>query len=87
VNLYKGYLAICYGEEQTPATVDKIVDVTSALCIREWKRLPPIVSHIHLPFLQAAQQVATLMPNVTFVNLNIVRNNDFFLIFQEMRGR
>ncbi|KAA0197800.1 hypothetical protein HAZT_HAZT001767 [Hyalella azteca] len=46
VNLYKGYLAICYGEEQTPATVDKIVDVTSALCIREWKRLPPIVMEL-----------------------------------------
>lgn len=60
VNLYKGYLAICLNEEHQNATVDKIVELTTALCIREWKRLPTIVSHIHLPFLQAAQQVMEL---------------------------
>ena len=49
----------------TPATqqfanVDRYVEIASALCIKEWRRLPHVVSHIHLTFLQAAQQVMEL---------------------------
>ena len=32
----------------------------STLCMKEWRRLPHVVSHVHLPYLQAAQQVMEL---------------------------
>lgn len=60
VNLYRGYLAICHPEEEHLKLVEKLVEAATVLCIREWKRLPHIVSHIHLPYLQAAQQVMEL---------------------------
>ena len=60
INLYRGYLAICHPEETHLPTVDRYVEMASGLCIKEWRRLPHIVSHIHLPFLQAAQQVMEL---------------------------
>ncbi|CAB4061236.1 TRRAP [Lepeophtheirus salmonis] len=40
--------------------VERCVEMASSLCMREWRRLPQIVSHIHLPYLQAAQQVMEL---------------------------
>nr|ANJ04666.1 transformation/transcription domain-associated protein [Nilaparvata lugens] len=39
------------------AEVERYVKVASGLCMKEWRRLPHIVSHIHLPLLQAAQQI------------------------------
>ena len=74
LHLYRGYLAICHpgghagqGEEvpqgQVPTqlgNVDRYVEIASALCIKEWRRLPNVVSHIHLGYLQAAQQVMEL---------------------------
>ena len=53
------------GQQQTPQTqqfahVDRYVEVASSYCIKEWRRLPHVVSHIHLTFLQAAQQVMEL---------------------------
>ncbi|RZF45958.1 hypothetical protein LSTR_LSTR008335 [Laodelphax striatellus] len=60
VQLYKGFLAICHTEEQQRhnlAEVERYVKVASGLCMKEWRRLPHIVSHIHLPLLQAAQQI------------------------------
>ena len=60
VNLYRGYLAICHGEDKHFTNVERHVEVASALCMREWRRLPHIVSHIHLPLLQAAQQIMEL---------------------------
>lgn len=60
INLYRGYLAICHPEEEHLKLVEKLVEAATVLCIREWKRLPHIVSHIHLPYLQAAQQVMEL---------------------------
>ena len=60
VHLFKGYLSICHPEERHPVQVDKLVDIASSLCIREWRKLPSIVSHIHLPYLQAAQQASNL---------------------------
>ncbi|RXG69975.1 hypothetical protein Avbf_07008 [Armadillidium vulgare] len=56
VNMYRGYLAICHPEEQHLKLIEKLVEVASSLCLKEWKRLPTIVSHIHLTYLQAAQQ-------------------------------
>lgn len=60
VNLYKGFLAILNQEEQHLGSVERYVEMASALCMREWRRLPPVVSHIHLPILQAAQQIMEL---------------------------
>uniref|UniRef100_A0A1A9ZHQ0 PIK-related kinase FAT domain-containing protein n=1 Tax=Glossina pallidipes TaxID=7398 RepID=A0A1A9ZHQ0_GLOPL len=54
VNLYRGFLAILHPEERQLCNVDKYVEIASGLCIREWHRLPHILSHIHL---QAAQQI------------------------------
>lgn len=41
-------------------SVDKYVEISSAMCMRELRRLPPIVSHIHLPILQSAKQIMEL---------------------------
>lgn len=60
VNLYRGYLAICHPDEHHLSIVERVVEVATGLCIREWRRLPHIVSHIHLPMLQAAQQIMEL---------------------------
>ena len=60
VNLYRGYLAICHPEEHHLNLVERLVEVASGLCIKQWRRLPFIVSYIHLPLLQAAQQVMEL---------------------------
>ncbi|PSN44253.1 Transcription-associated protein 1 [Blattella germanica] len=60
VNLYRGFLAICNTDEQHLSVVERHVELASGLCMREWRRLPHIVSHIHLPLLQAAQQIMEL---------------------------
>lgn len=60
VNLYRGFLNICQPGEQHLNTVERHVENASALCMREWRRLPHIVSHAHLPLLRAAQQIMEL---------------------------
>jgi transformation/transcription domain-associated protein len=61
ISLYKGYLTILNQDDPSHLpSVDKYVEISSALCMREWRRLPPIVSHIHLPILQSAQQIMEL---------------------------
>lgn len=60
MNLYRGFLAILNKDEPHLSAVERYVEVASVLCMREWRRLPPIVSHIHLPILQAAQQIMEL---------------------------
>uniref|UniRef100_A0A6E8VNF8 FAT domain-containing protein n=1 Tax=Anopheles coluzzii TaxID=1518534 RepID=A0A6E8VNF8_ANOCL len=64
INLYRGYLAILNQEDPQHAgsavSVERYVEMASAYCMREWRRLPPIVSHIHLPILQASQQIMEL---------------------------
>ncbi|XP_071454988.1 transformation/transcription domain-associated protein [Hetaerina americana] len=60
VNLYRGFLAICNQEDQHLSMVERHVEAASGLCMREWRRLPRIVSHAHLPLLQAAQQIMEL---------------------------
>ncbi|XP_032685098.1 transformation/transcription domain-associated protein [Odontomachus brunneus] len=59
VNMYRGFIAICH-EEQHMTAVERYVEIASTLCMREWRKLPQIVSHIHLPLLQAAQQIMEL---------------------------
>ena len=72
INLYRGYLAICHPEEEHLKLVEKLVEAATVLCIREWKRLPHIVSHIHLPYLQAAQQVPLTVAHLEDVNHSLI---------------
>lgn len=58
IELYRGFLNICTSEEFV--NVEKCVERASGSCMKEWRRLPHIVSHIHLPLLQAAQQIMEL---------------------------
>ena len=36
------------------------MELSSNQAIKEWRRLPSVVSHIHIGFLQAAQQIMEL---------------------------
>lgn len=63
--LYKGFLAICHPDEPNLPVVNRNVEMASIHVIREWRRLPHIVSHIHLPYLQASQQVTCINFNIT----------------------
>ncbi|GAB6032800.1 hypothetical protein CHUAL_012003 [Chamberlinius hualienensis] len=74
VNLYRGFVAICHSEENHFSMVERLVEVASTLCIKEWRRLPRIVSHIHLPFLQAAQQIIELQ-EAAQINQGLVSPN------------
>uniref|UniRef100_A0A671N1B9 Transformation/transcription domain-associated protein-like n=1 Tax=Sinocyclocheilus anshuiensis TaxID=1608454 RepID=A0A671N1B9_9TELE len=60
VNMHRGYLAICHPEDQQLNFIERLVEMASSLAIREWRRLPHIVSHVHTPLLQAAQQIIEL---------------------------
>ncbi|CAH2988559.1 unnamed protein product [Chilo suppressalis] len=60
VNLYRGYLCICAGGEQQLTGVERHAEAAAAQCLREWRRLPRVVSHAHLPLLRAAQQLMEL---------------------------
>ncbi|KOB75140.1 Transformation/transcription domain-associated protein [Operophtera brumata] len=60
VNLYRGYLCICAGGEQQLSGVERHAEAAAAQCLREWRRLPRLVSHPHLPLLRAAQQLMEL---------------------------
>lgn len=50
--MYRGYLAICHPEEQQLGFIERLVEMASSLAIREWRRLPHVVSHVHTPLLQ-----------------------------------
>uniref|UniRef100_A0A8D8UEY6 Transformation/transcription domain-associated protein n=1 Tax=Cacopsylla melanoneura TaxID=428564 RepID=A0A8D8UEY6_9HEMI len=72
VHLYRGFLAICNPDEQPQhqhqpqyqlqhlSSVERYVELASQSCMNLWKSYPHIVSHIHLPLLQAAQQIMEL---------------------------
>ncbi|KAK9874414.1 hypothetical protein WA026_002761 [Henosepilachna vigintioctopunctata] len=61
ISMYGGYLLICQPDESKPLKfVERYVENATSLCLNEWRRLPYIVSHIHLPYLQAAQQIMEL---------------------------
>lgn len=63
MNLYKGYITICHPDDHHSnmmSTIEKMVEVASNLAIKEWRRLPRIVSNVHIPLLQAAQQIMEL---------------------------
>ena len=56
VNMYRGYLAICHPEEQQLSFIERLVEMASSLAIREWRRLPHVVSHVHTPLLQVGAE-------------------------------
>ena len=60
VALYKGFNNICNPEDVNLRIIDRMVELASTLCIKEWRRLPAIVTSVHLPLLQAAQQIMEL---------------------------
>ncbi|XP_041939848.1 LOW QUALITY PROTEIN: transformation/transcription domain-associated protein [Alosa sapidissima] len=60
VNMHRGYLAICHPEEQQLSFIERLVEMASSLAIREWRRLPHIVSHVHTPLLQNARRPVRL---------------------------
>ncbi|XP_076255473.1 transcription-associated protein 1-like [Rhynchophorus ferrugineus] len=61
VTLYGGFLLICKPEENKPLEyVERYVENAVTQCLNEWRRLPYVVSHIHLQYLQAAQQIMEL---------------------------
>jgi transformation/transcription domain-associated protein len=62
IHLYRGYLAICSTDDQNLPVVDRYVEGASNLCIKDWRRLPHLVSNVHVSILQAAQQVSALAP-------------------------
>ncbi|XP_070565955.1 transformation/transcription domain-associated protein-like isoform X2 [Ptychodera flava] len=60
VNMYRGYLAICHPDEHHLNLIERLVEMSSSQAIKEWRRLPVVVSHIHTPLLQAAQRIIEL---------------------------
>lgn len=60
VAMYKGYNCICNPEEVNLQVVERMSELASTFCIKEWRRLPSVISHIHIPLLQAAQQIMEL---------------------------
>lgn len=61
INLYRGYLAAYFASaEQNVILTDRYIDVITSYCIREWQKLPEIISHAHLPLLHASQQIIEL---------------------------
>nr|XP_022907724.1 transformation/transcription domain-associated protein [Onthophagus taurus] len=61
VTMYGGFLLICNPEPEKPLKfAERYVETATSLCLNEWRRLPSIVSHIHVQYLQAAQQIMEL---------------------------
>lgn len=60
LTLYRGYLTICHPEDQNFNNVEKLVDTASTQAIRQWRKLPQIVSTMHTGILRAAQQIIEL---------------------------
>ncbi|TSK14648.1 Transformation/transcription domain-associated protein [Bagarius yarrelli] len=94
VNMHRGYLAICHPEEQQLNFIERLVEMASSLAIREWRRLPHIVSHVHTPLLQAAQQIIELQEaaqiNMGLQPTNLGRNtslHDMKTVVKTWRNR
>lgn len=82
VPLYNGYEAVLNQKEGT-AVVSKFIESASNSCLQEWRRLPTIVSHIHIPVLQAAQQIMELQ-EASQIHQDLQRKQA--LPFYDMKG-
>ena len=52
LNLLRGFLALCYPDEQRLSAVEKLIEAASIQSIKQWRRLPRVVAHVHVPLLQ-----------------------------------
>ena len=52
LNLLRGFLALCYPDEQRLSAVEKLIEAASIQSMKQWRRLPKIVSHAHIALLQ-----------------------------------
>ena len=60
LNLLRGFLALCYPDEQRLNAVEKLLEAASLQTIKQWRRLPSIVSHVHVPLLQVSALTVTV---------------------------
>lgn len=82
LNLFNGYVAILNQKENSLA-VSKYIELASTACLQEWRRLPTIVSHIHIPILQVAQQIMELQ-EASQINQDLQRKQA--LPFHDMKS-
>lgn len=91
VNMHRGYLAICHPEEQQLNFIERLVEMASSLAIREWRRLPHIVSHVHTPLLQVGTQNASLhlerCDGQNTMKISEVKGSDFIVIVERCMSR
>ncbi|XP_015785730.1 transformation/transcription domain-associated protein [Tetranychus urticae] len=85
VALFKGYNHICNVEDHNLPMADRMVDLASTLCIKEWRRLPSIVSHIHVDLLQAAQLIMELQ-EAGQINQSLTPNNTRASCIHDMKA-
>ena len=65
LNLLRGFLALCYPDEQRLSAVEKLIEAASIQGVKQWRRLPGIVSHSHISLLQLSQQIMELQEATT----------------------
>ena len=65
LNLLRGFLALCYPDEQRLSAVEKLIEAASIQSIKQWRRLPKIVSQAHVQLLQLSQQIMELQEATT----------------------
>ncbi|CAL8129543.1 unnamed protein product [Orchesella dallaii] len=73
LHMIRGYVAVCSSEDQNLGIVERYVDGAQTLCIKEWKRLPHLVSNVHIGVLQATQQVVELQ-EATLIHQSLLAN-------------
>ncbi|XP_043460946.1 transformation/transcription domain-associated protein-like [Leptopilina heterotoma] len=72
IELYRGYLST-NGEEKNLPLIDEHISNATKQCIREWKKLPRLISRSHFSLLQAAEKIADLR-DAKFIHENLDPN-------------
>ena len=65
LNLLRGFLALCYPDEQRLNAVEKLIEAASIQGVKQWRRLPGIVANSHISLLQLSQQIMELQEATT----------------------
>ena len=65
LNLLRGFLALCYPDEQRLSAVEKLIEAASIQSINQWRRLPKLVSPARVQLLQLSQQIMELQEATT----------------------
>ena len=65
LNLLHGFLALCYPDDQRLSAVEKLIEAASIQSIKQWRRLPKLVSPAHVQLLQLSQQIMELQEATT----------------------